>query len=167
MPEIVLIIAFIISLTILKITKREYQFAKSGRIAMAAMLLLTAGAHIGFDKGMALMIPDFIPYRLELVYLTGIIEAAAAIGLLIPKYQYKTGWFLIVFLVLLLPFNIYACINHVNIKTATFDGDGLNYLLFRVPLQAFFIGWVYLSAIYKKQPQNSSAVLLASAKGEL
>ena len=147
MPEIVLISTFIISLITLKLLRRKYLFALSGRIAMAAMLLLTAGAHFGFDKGMAMMIPGFIPYKLELVYLTGIIEAVAAIGLLIAKYQYKTAWFLVAFFILLLPFNIYACLNHVNIETATFDGDDVNYLWFRVPLQVFFIGWVYLSAI--------------------
>lgn len=167
MPEIILISAFIISLVSIKLIKGNYQFALSGRIAMSAMLLLTAGAHFGFDEGMALMIPDFIPYRLELVYLTGLIEAAAAIGLLIPRYQRATGWFLVAFFIVLLPFNIYACLNQVNIQTATFDGDGVNYLWFRIPLQIFFIGWIYLSAIYKKQPQNSSAVERLSANGEL
>lgn len=149
MPEIVLISVFIISLFVIKLVRGNYQFALPGRIAMAAMLLLTASAHFGFDKGMALMIPDFIPYKLELVYLTGVIEAAAAIGLLIPKYQRKTAWFLVAFFILLLPFNIYACLNQVNIETATFNGDGVNYLWFRIPLQAFFIGWIYLSAIKK------------------
>ena len=153
MPEIVLISVFIIALIVIKLVKGDYQFAWSGRIAMAAMLLLTAGAHVGFDKGMALMLPDFIPFKLELVYLTGVIEAAAAIGLLMPKYQCKTGWLLIAFFILLLPFNIYACLNHVNIETATFDGDDVNYLWFRVPLQVFFIGWVYLSAIYKNRTE--------------
>ncbi len=118
MPEIVLISVFVISLITFKILKGNYRFTLSGRIAMATMLLLTAGAHVGFDKGMALMIPDFIPYRLQLIYLTGVIEAAAAIGLLIPKYQRITGWFLVVFFIVLLPFNIYACLNHVNIQTA-------------------------------------------------
>ena len=150
MPEIVLISVFIISLVIIKLVRGNYQFALSGRIAMAAMLLLTAGAHFGFDKGMTLMMPNFIPYKLELVYLTGVIQAAAAIGLLMPKYQHKTAWFLVAFFILLLPFNIYACLNHVNIETAKFDGDGINYLWFRIPLQVFFIGWVYLSAIKKK-----------------
>ena len=81
MPELVLISVFIISLVSIKLAKGNYQFALAGRIGMTAMLLLTAGAHIAFDKGMALMIPNFIPYKLQLVYVTGVIEAAAAIGL--------------------------------------------------------------------------------------
>ena len=147
MPEIILIAVFILNLIIIKLSKGNYQFALAGRIGMAAMLLLTAGAHIAFDKGMAMMIPDIVPYKLQLVYLTGMLEAAAAIGLLVPRYQRLTGWLLIIFFILLTPANIYACIKHINIETAAFDGDGLNYLWYRIPLQIFFIAWVYLSAI--------------------
>lgn len=150
MPELVLLIVFVLALIVIKLLKGNYQFALAGRIGMAAMLLVTAGAHIAFDKGMALMTPNFIPYKLQLVYLTGAIEAAAAIGLLIPRYQRVTGWWLIVFFIILTPANIYASIKHINIETATFDGDGLNYLWYRIPLQVFFIGWVYFCAIKKK-----------------
>ncbi len=114
---------------------------------MAVMLVITAIAHVMFAEGMAMMLPDFIPYKMELVYLTGILEAMAAVGILIPTYQKLTGWLLIVFFVLILPANIYAAINHVNLEAATFDGDGPSYLWYRVPLQLFFIAWVYLSCI--------------------
>ena len=150
MPELVLISVFIISLVSIKLKRGNYKFAFASRIGMAAMLLVTAGAHIAFDKGMALMIPAFIPYKLELVYITGVIEAVAAIGLLISRYQRVTGWWLIVFFIILTPANIYAAIKHINIETATFDGEGLNYLWYRIPLQIFFIGWVYLSALNTK-----------------
>ena len=150
MPELILLIVFVVALIAIKLLKGNYQFALAGRIGMTAMLLVTAGAHIAFDKGMALMIPNFIPYKLELVYITGVIEAVAAIGLLIPRYQRVTGWWLIVFFIILTPANIYASIKHINIETATFDGEGLNYLWYRIPLQIFFIGWVYLSALNTK-----------------
>lgn len=147
MPEFILLSVFLIALIILKIVHKEYQFALAGRIAMAAMMATTGIAHFVFAKGMALMLPDFIPYRFELVYFTGVLEMMAAIGLLLPKYRKLTGWLLIVFLVLIIPSNIYAAIKHVNLETATFDGDGPNYLWYRIPLQIFFIGWVYLSCI--------------------
>jgi len=51
------------------------------------------------------------------------------------------------FFVLILPANIHAAIHHVNLETATNDGNGLNYLWFRIPLQVFYIAWVYFFAV--------------------
>ena len=70
-PLIVLLTVFIISLLATKIRYKNYQLALSGRIAMSAMLLFTAVAHFAFSKGMAMMVP--VPYKTEIVYLTGII----------------------------------------------------------------------------------------------
>lgn len=147
MPEFILITVFLIALLILKIVRKEYQFALAGRIAMAAMMTTTGIAHFAFAEGMALMLPDSIPYRMEVVYLTGILEMMAAIGLLLPRYRKWTAWLLIVFLVLITPSNIYAAIKHVNLEDATFDGTGPHYLWYRIPLQIFFIAWIYVSCI--------------------
>ena len=37
--------------------------------------------------------------------------------------------------------------NHVNYETGASDGNGMKYLWFRIPLQVFFILWVYWSAL--------------------
>lgn len=145
---ITLLGTFLISLIIQKIWLKEYKFALAGRIAMAAMLVLTTIGHFLFTEGMAMMIP-FLPFPIEIVYITAFIELSAAIGLLLPKYKTPTGWFLILFFILLLPANIYAAANHINIETAAYDGEGLDYLWFRIPLQLLFIVWVYWSAIRK------------------
>lgn len=147
MPEFILLSVFLISLTALKVIYKEYKFALSGRIALAAMFITTGIAHFVFVKGMSLMLPDFISYKFTLVYFTGVIELIAAVGILVPKYRKTTGWLLILFLVLIIPSNIYATIKHVNLEDATFDGAGPDYLWYRIPLQIFFIGWVYFSCI--------------------
>jgi uncharacterized membrane protein len=146
-PLIVLIVVFAIAVLAIKRTKQQYDLALAGRIAMAAMLLFTSIGHFAFAKGMAMMIPDFIPYKVPLVYVTGIIEIAAAIGLLIPAVRVLTGWLLILFFILLLPANIQAAIKQLDFQKGTFDGSGLNYLWLRVPLQLLFIAWVYMSSI--------------------
>ena len=114
---------------------------------MSVMLVFTAIGHFAFTKGMAMMIPDFMPYKTEVVYLTGVIEIIAAVGLLIPSSRVWTGWALILFFILLLPGNIKAAIDHVDYQKATLDGSGPTYLWFRIPLQLLFIAWTYLSAI--------------------
>ena len=114
---------------------------------MAAMLMFTAVAHFVFTKGMVMMLPEFVPYKTGIVYLTGIIEIAAAIGLLIPNSSVLAAWLLIMFFILLLPANIYASIKRIDYQKGTFSGNGLVYLWFRVPLQILFIVWVYMSSI--------------------
>ncbi len=146
-PLIVLLLSFIASLFVLQLIKKEYNFALSARIAMSVMLLFTAVGHFAFTKGMAMMLPEFIPCKMELVYFTGIIEIIAAIGLFIPTLRVLTAWLLIVFLILVLPANIYAALKNINYQTGAFDGNGPVYLWFRIPLQLFFIIWIYLSAI--------------------
>lgn len=146
-PLIVLLLSFIISIFLIKIIRKEYDFALSARIAMAIMLVFTAVGHFVYTKGMSMMIPDFIPFKQGFIHLTGVFEIVMAIGLLIPRFQYVSGWVLIVFLVLMLPANIYAAVHKINYQTGTFDGNELAYLWFRIPLQILFIAWTYISSI--------------------
>jgi uncharacterized membrane protein len=146
-PLIVLLAVFGLSVITFKIIRGDYAFALAGRVAMSAMLLFSAIGHFAFTRGMSLMIPGFIPFKTGIVYLTGVIEILFAAGLLLPAYRVFTAWSLIVFLVLVLPANIYAAIKRVNYQKATFTGSGLSYLWFRVPLQILFIAWTYLSCI--------------------
>lgn len=146
-PLIVLLLVFVVSLIIMKLFLGEYRLSLAGRIAMSAMLVFTAVGHFAFNKGMAMMLPDFFPYKTGIVYMTGLFEVVLAIGLLLPHYRTVTGWTLIVFLLLVLPANIYAAVHQLDYQKATFDGPGLRYLWFRIPLQALFIAWVYIFVI--------------------
>ena len=146
-PLIVLIAVFIIAFFIIKITNGKSDLALSARVGMTVMLLFTALGHFMFADGMALMIPEFIPFKKELVYFTAIIEIMGAIGLHISQFRVITGWLLIVFFLAILPANIKASLEEVNYQKGTFDGHGLTYLWFRIPLQITFIVWIYLCSI--------------------
>ena len=123
-PLIVLITVFIVSLFAIKIFTGKYKLSLSGRIAMSVMLVFTAIAHFAYTEGMAMMLPEFIPYKNFIVYFTGIVELAAAIGLLLPKYKKLTARLLIIFFVLILPANMYATMHQVNYQTGSYDGKG-------------------------------------------
>lgn len=146
-PLIVLLSSFVIAIFAVKIITKEYDFALSARIAISVMLCFTALGHFIYTKGMSMMIPQFIPYKASFVHITGIYEILLAICLLIPRLKVISGWALIIFLLLMLPANIYAALNNINYQKGTFDGDGLRYLWFRIPLQCLFIVWTYLSSI--------------------
>ncbi|HCS19700.1 MAG TPA: hypothetical protein DIW47_03905 [Bacteroidetes bacterium] len=146
-PLIVLISVFIGTLFVRKIFRGHYDFAYAGRTALSAMLLFTAIGHFAYTEGMAMMLPEFIPFKTEVVYMTGVIEIVAAIGLFIPNFRIITGWLLILFFILILPANIYAALKHIDYQQANFNGNGPVYLWFRVPLQILFIVWTYIFAI--------------------
>ena len=146
-PFIILLSAFIISMGITKLFTGEFDYPLSGKIAMSVMLVFTSMAHFIYTKGMVMMMPGFIPYKKGLVYLTGLIEIAAAAGLLIFPLSHITAWLLILFFVLVLPANIRAAVGNVNYQKGDSNGSGIKYLWFRIPLQLFFILWVYFFAI--------------------
>ena len=140
---IVLIVSFGIAAGLFKMTGGNYRFVKAGSIAMSAMLLFTSMGHFLYAKGMSMMLPEFFPLKIELVYFTGILEIAAAIGLQITKFRRLTALLLVVFFVAILPANIQASLNHIDIYEANNQGPGVDYLWFRVPLQLFLIAWAY------------------------
>lgn len=149
-PLIILLVTFIIVLFISKLTGTGiYRFQESGTIAFSIMLLFTAMAHFKFTDGMIAMIPKFMPAKQFIVFVTGIIEILFALALLFPPIRTIVGWLLIVFLLFILPANIAAAINHVNLELPEAKGPGPSYLWFRIPLQLFFIGWIYFFSIAK------------------
>jgi uncharacterized membrane protein len=143
-PLIVLFITFGISIVVTKLLN-DYNIRLSAQIAMAAMMVFTSIGHFIYARGMAMMLPSFIPFKKEIVYLTGVLEIASAAGLLIPATRTITAWLLIIFFIVLTPANINAAVKYLNMEKGTFDGSGPKYLWFRVPLQVLFIVWVYVS----------------------
>jgi len=111
-----------------------------GRASMAVMLTVTGVVHFTSTDWMVGIMPDFIPAKRELVWFTGVCElAAAVVGLLSDRFSRLTSILLIIFFVLILPANIAE-----SLKPDTGDLEfGKWYLLFRIPLQIFFIWWVW------------------------
>lgn len=142
-PLFVLLTVFLISNLVIRQYKDDMDYHLAGKIALAATLLFTSLGHLIYTKGMLLMLPDFIPLKKEMIYMTGLLEVMGAFGLFIPSLSRLTGMLLIVFFLLILPTNIYASIKHLNYETATFDGKGPGYLWFRIPFQLLLIGWTY------------------------
>lgn len=146
-PLVVLLAVFAVSVFAIKFITHRYDLPFAGRIAMGTMLIFSAIGHFAFTKGMALMLPGFIPFKTELVYLTGVFEIALGIGLLFPGTRIYAAWVTIIFLLLIVPANVKAAMENLDIQKGTFDGPGLKYLWFRIPLQLFFIAWTYFSSI--------------------
>jgi len=119
---------------------RRLSLSFIGRAAMAGMLIVTGISHFTNTTQMIEMVPDFLPAKREIVYATGVIELLAVIGLLWNKTARLASILLIIFFIAVLPANIAG-----SLKSIQYGGMeyGPLYLLFRIPLQIFFIWWVW------------------------
>ncbi|MEY4941263.1 MAG: hypothetical protein RIQ93_2998 [Verrucomicrobiota bacterium] len=115
-----------------------------GRAGIALVFAFTGVGHFIKTAAMTQMIPAWVPMRLPLIYITGIFELFAAVAILVTPLSRHVGVALGVFLLLIIPSNIYAAWQRVD-----FGGHaaGPVYLLVRIPLQLFLIGWVYWFAV--------------------
>jgi uncharacterized membrane protein len=116
--------------------------SKRARVGLSVFFIFTGLGHFIRTQAMAAMLPPNVPYRIELVYLTGILELLGAIGVWIPGLTRLTGLLLILMLIAILPSNIYSAINRVD-----FGGHeaGPVYLLVRIPFQLFVIWGTYFA----------------------
>lgn len=120
-----------------------------GRVSLALVFLFTGFGHFEKTDEMASMLPAWVPLRVAVIYVTGALELAGAIGLLLPGVSRAAGLCLTAFLVLVLPANLYAAVNHVAMGG---HEAGPAYLLVRVPFQALLIGWAYWFAV--REPRD-------------
>ncbi|KQM34700.1 hypothetical protein [Chryseobacterium sp. Leaf201] len=145
----ILFATFILALLGTKLFQGDWNFLFSGNLGMAVFIIFTGLAHFKFQKGMAMMIPDFIPGKLFWVYFTGIIEIAAGIGLMIPSIRELTAVLLLIFYVLVFIANFQSSKKKINIFKGDYTGPGMGYLYKeRIPMQVILIAWTWYFGIY-------------------
>lgn len=147
-PLIVLLASFGVITFGSRIFLKDWNLEFAGNLAMCLMLILTASGHLLFTKGMEKMVPPFIPFKTLVVYITGAAEIILGLALLLHATRFPAGIALIILFLLLLPANIYAAMNHLNMENPAQKGPGPAYLWFRIPLQALFIGWIFYFSIW-------------------
>jgi len=126
---------------------RRLSLSCIGRVSMAVMLIVTGVSHFTNTQQMVDMMPDFMPAKREMIYFTGVCELLAVIGLIWNKTSRLASILLIIFYALVLPANIVGSLKSVPIGGMDY---GPLYLLFRIPLQIFFIWWVWYFGARRK-----------------
>jgi uncharacterized membrane protein len=116
----------------------------AGAIGLGILFIFTGVGHFVQTAPMAQMLPEFVPARVPLVILTGLLEFAVAAGLFVPRTRRLAGWTAAAMLVLFFPANIYAAFAQVPMGGHAW---GPVYLLIRAPLQAAIIAWVWWFAL--------------------
>ena len=84
------------------------------------------------------IVPPYLPYKIELVYISGFLEIILGVMLLIPKIRFYACWGLIMLLIAVYPANIsLAQTNGAAMNTTPLIAWG------RLPFQFVFIGLAY------------------------
>jgi uncharacterized membrane protein len=128
------------------------------RVGLSLFFVFTALGHFISTEEMSAMLPSYVPYCIEIIYLTGVLELLGAIGGWISNLMKLRGVCFILMAMGLLPGNIYSAINHVD-----FGGHeiGVAFLLLTVPFQFFLVWWTHYATEQKwftKQPKEAVIV---------
>jgi len=107
--------------------------------------------HIVHPQSVVDLIPPFFPLRLEASYVSGVLELAFAI-LIWTRWARITGWAIIAWLIMILPFNIYGWTVASNVPSYA---NSPYYLWIRIPLQAVFIAFAFFGT--RGEPARNGA----------
>jgi len=111
------------------------------RIALAglAVFFVAAGLNHFLDPAFYLRImPPYLPWHEALVFVSGVLEVAGGVAVLVPRWRSMAGWGLVILLVAIFPANL-----HMALNVELFPDIDPWLLYGRLPLQAAFVAWAY------------------------
>ena len=82
------------------------------------------------------IVPPYLPYHLELVYISGLFEILFGVMILFPKYRYWGSVGLIILLIAVFPANIYL---FQSVEAQKAIGATQEIATWRLPVQGIFI----------------------------
>ena len=121
-------------------------WAAATRLGLAVMFCFTAAAHFNSMRAdLVRMVPPGVPNPEFMVTFTGLCEILGAIGLLVPRTRRAAAIALIMFLVAVVPANIYAARSGVTLR-----GAAATPLVPRVALQALFVVLIWWAGLRRR-----------------
>lgn len=61
--------------------------ATRARVGVTLLFLITGAGHFAQPEAMAAMLPPQVPLRVQIIYITGVLELLGAIGVWIPPWR--------------------------------------------------------------------------------
>ncbi len=110
------------------------------RILLAVAMIVIGAIHFTDPEPFEKIVPDYLPYHLALVYLSGFFEVLAGIGLLIPQVSRFAAWILVVLFIAVFPANLYQAVNNIAVPALPHDPPLIG---LRFPFQALLVVWAW------------------------
>lgn len=117
---------------------------KGLRLWLAFSFVAVGVLHFAHEDFFVGIMPPYLPFHRELVWISGVAEIAGGVGLLIPRLRAAAGWGLLALLVAVFPANVHMALNPENDYGITVSAVGL-YL--RLPFQLVFMACVAWCAL--------------------
>ncbi len=114
----------------------------AARLAMAAAMAFAGASHFAIPEPFVQHLPEWVPYRLAIIYATGAVEILLGAGLVGPaRYRRHVALALAAYFVAVFPGNI-----HVAVAGVEVEGEpGGVYPWLRLAFQPLFIWWALWS----------------------
>jgi uncharacterized membrane protein len=131
--------------------RRGFVPREAARLGMAVAMAFAGISHLVLATPFIQHLPPWVPLREEVVFVSGLIEIALGIALLLPTpTRRRVGVVLALYFVAVVPGNVYVAVYDVDV-----DGQpGGIYPWVRLPLQLLFIAW----AIWSTRDAPSAAI---------
>ncbi len=109
-PMTVLVLTFVGFVALNRGHHRQSGVLQAVLRMLAALPLLFSGVVLHFFRtaDAASIVPPGFPAPTALVYLTGVLEVAGAIGLFVPRFRKMAGLCIVLLMIAVFPANIYA-----------------------------------------------------------
>jgi uncharacterized membrane protein len=115
------------------------------RYIISGLFVITGVLHFVKPAVFVRIMPEYIPYHLAMVYISGVAEIFGAVGILFPKIQVWAGWGLILLLIAVFPANINMTVEAVH--RSGYRSWYTIATILRLPLQLVLIYWVYWACL--------------------
>jgi len=106
--------------------------------AVLSLIFFVAGvAHFTHAEMFVAIMPPYLPWHLELVWISGVFEIAGAVGLWVPRLRSAAGWGLVALLIAVWPANLQHALHPPP------DADLGAFGWVRLAFQVVFIAWAW------------------------
>ena len=122
------------------------------RLLMFAFYLVAGLLHLVVPGGFVLIVPNFVPWPETTIFITGILEIAGAMGLLIKRFRYAAGIGLAAYAICVFPANINHALSGIQVGGLP---TGWWYHGPRFLLQPVLVWWALYCAEITDWPQRS------------
>ncbi len=122
--------------------RRRFSPREAARLGMAIALAFAGASHLFLPTPFIQHLPPSVPLRAEIVLVSGLVEIALGLALLLPPpTRRRVGVALALYYAAVFPGNVYVAVFDVDV-----DGQpGGIYPWVRLPLQLIFIAWALWS----------------------
>lgn len=126
------------------------------RVPFALSFVVVGVLHFINPSPFVSIMPEYLPWHLELVYLSGVFEILGGLGLIIPMTRRYAAWGLVALLIAVYPANINMLVNDIYLD----DMPHERWLLWaRMPLQFLMaLGVLWSGDIWPKINEDSASI---------